>query len=309
MNHRVKLIWTSHSRLDIGQQVQPHKHFCCQLYYILSGAPDFIIENQLIHVLPKTLLFIPEATVHRVCPIEKEPVIFYELKLLLNDPVLVQRMQTTPSTLEDSGLIMDYLTHIIKNSRCNDSHNQEDIEHILIAILLRFFLQDLCYEELDSNLINTENYDSLARSIITYIEKNYTSRLSLQKMSEALNYNKNYLSASFTKQTGITVIDYLKFVRIRQAVIFLIYYNQDIYTTSECVGFSSTSYFTRTFKSLVGIAPLYMRQAFCVSSHGCISDFFSDNHTLNYKRCTIEEGFQSLRDIGQTAISILERKD
>jgi len=306
MNQRIRLFWAIRSTLEVDQRVQKHSHSCYQLYYILSGFPVFVIGEQTLRACPNSFLLIPAATPHHICPLEKERICFYELKLYLNDPFLINHLQNCSLILQDTGLIKDYLTYVVQNYSCKDTQNSENIECILTALLLRFFIHDLNYDNMDSCLINTEQYDPLIRSIIVYIEKNYKKKFSLHNMAKTLNYNKNYLSVIFKKKTGVTVIDYLNFIRIRQAIIFLIFYNQDVYTTRESSGFSNSSYFCRAFKSMVGVAPDHFRRAFATTTHDCVSSFFSDNPTLNYQPCTMEEGFQSLRAIGQTAISLLE---
>ena len=129
---------------------------------------------------------------------------------------------------------------------------------------------------------------------------------SLQTLGEQLNYNKNYLCSVFRKDTGISIVEYLNFIRIRQAIIFFAFYGQDVHTTCESVGFANLSHFSRTFKALVGVPPRDFRRAFSLLSQEDAARYFADERVLNYQICTMEEAMTSLHRSGQIALQILQ---
>ena len=127
-------------------------------------------------------------------------------------------------------------------------------------------------------------------------------------MAEELNYNKNYLSTVFSRTTGVSVVDYLNLMRIRQTVIFFAYYNQDVFTACESIGFASPSHFSRVFKSLVGISPRNFKYAFSSVDRQSVSQYFTEEPILNYTVCSLEEAFASLKSIGRAAARIIDEK-
>jgi two-component system response regulator YesN len=58
---------------------------------------------------------------------------------------------------------------------------------------------------------------------------------------------------------GITIVDYLTSVRIERAKQLLLATNQSCTEICFEVGYNNQSYFTRTFKGLVGMTPRKFR--------------------------------------------------
>ncbi len=112
------------------------------------------------------------------------------------------------------------LTYATENWNSRDPQNRTDIEYILSTVLLNFFVDTLHYAHKDSAHIITEDYSTLTKAILVYIEKNLSRPFSLQELGQQLSYNKNYLCSVFTKNTGVSIVEYLNFLRIRRAVIF-----------------------------------------------------------------------------------------
>ena len=109
----------------------------------------------------------------------------------------------------------------------------------------------------------------------------------------------------FGKETGYSIVDYLNFVRIRYAVIFFVFYGQDVFTTFDSNGFSNASHFSRTFKSYVGISPRSFRKVFCSVGYDKIAHCFADEPILNYRKCSMDDAIKSLKSIGSIAASLL----
>jgi len=59
----------------------------------------------------------------------------------------------------------------------------------------------------------------------------------------------------FKEQMGITIIDYVTSVRIERAKHLLLATDQSCTEICFEVGYNNQSYFTRTFKALVGMTP------------------------------------------------------
>ena len=149
----------------------------------------------------------------------------------------------------------------------------------------------------------------MTREIFVWVEKNYLQKFSLDDLGNALNYNRNYLSSVFSENTGVSILNYTNFLRVRKAVIFFAYYGSDVLTACEGAGFRNPSYFSRTFKSLVGISP----RSFCGAFFGIPeqerTEYFRQEPVLSYRPCTMAQAFESLRHIGRTAMKLQNRKN
>ena len=307
MEHRVELIWANRSQLQTGQLMQQHYHACHQLYYILSGSAVFLIGSDSIKAKPGSCFLVPAGTPHQMLPVEDGPLESLELKIFIKDPFLLDHLQSPPAAVTDDGAIKRLLTYAVENWDSRDEQNRTDIAYILSAVLLNFFVDRLHYAHKDSTHILTENYGALTKDILVYIEKHFSQTFSLQALGEALNYNKNYLCSVFIKDTGVTIVDYLNFVRIRRAMIFFAFYRQDVYTACESVGFGNLSHFSRTFKAMVGMPPREFRKAFSLLNQEEAVKYFTDERFLSYQPCAMEEAFTSLRHSGEVAMQILKK--
>ena len=307
MEHRVELIWANRGRLQTGQLMQQHYHTCHQLYYILSGSAVFLIGSQPVAVKPGSCFLVPAGMPHQMLPVEQGPLESLELKIFIKDPFLLSHFQSPPEQVIDEGTIKRLLTYTVENWNSRDTQNRMDIEYILSTVLLNFFADQLHYAHKDSMYILTENYSPLTKAILVYIERNISRPFSLQELGQQLNYNKNYLCSVFAKDTGVTIVEYLNFVRIRRAVVVFAFYGQDVYSTCESAGFANSSHFSRTFKAMVGVTPRDFRRAFSLLSQEDASRHFADIKILDYQSCTMEEAFAALRRSGEVAMQILKK--
>jgi two-component system response regulator YesN len=97
------------------------------------------------------------------------------------------------------------------------------------------------------------------RPAINYIDANYDKPIGLTDIAKASHVSVSRLAHVFKEQMGITLIDYLTGVRIERAKQLLLATNQNCTEICFQSGFNNQSYFTRTFKRLVGSTPRQFR--------------------------------------------------
>lgn len=65
--------------------------------------------------------------------------------------------------------------------------------------------------------------------------------------------SKNYLSNVFKRETGMTIVDYLIELRIKEAKKLLSDNRYKMYQISELVGYGDYAYFSQLFKKHTGL--------------------------------------------------------
>lgn len=95
---------------------------------------------------------------------------------------------------------------------------------------------------------------------LRYIHSNYNKKLTLKNISEKVYLHPTYLSNTFKKQTGFTVMDYINYYRIMQAKRMLKNPNSKIYWVMEQVGFVNERYFSEVFKKVTNMTPTQYKQ-------------------------------------------------
>ena len=88
-----------------------------------------------------------------------------------------------------------------------------------------------------------------------YISMHYGERLSLDKVAAELGISKYHFCRIFKEVSGKTFTEYLNYVRCASAREMMANQKSDVSNAAFACGFSSLSYFTKTFKRIMGTLP------------------------------------------------------
>lgn len=125
--------------------------------------------------------------------------------------------------------------------------------------LLKYMVKKYC------RLVNKHsqrNYSLLIQKVITQIESDIASDLSLNNLSKIFEVNPSYLSSLFKKETGSTLTDYVNKQRIERAKELLISTNIQIQNIAQRCGMLDVNYFTKTFKKHTDLTPKKYREKY-----------------------------------------------
>lgn len=120
-----------------------------------------------------------------------------------------------------------------------------------------FHLADQCYRELISVYSKEE---LMVDGIIHYIQLHLGEQITLGKMSDLFHINRTTLNNQLKKLTGFTLIDYVIHTRIEFCKYDLSFTELTMSEIADKYAFFDTTYFTKVFKSRVGITPMKYRQ-------------------------------------------------
>ena len=93
-----------------------------------------------------------------------------------------------------------------------------------------------------------------------YIDNHFKENINLNLLSELVHVNKYYMVHSFTKEYGISPINYLISRRIEESKYLLGDTDHSLSQISHMLGFSSPSYFSQSFRRLEGMSPMEYRK-------------------------------------------------
>ncbi len=94
-----------------------------------------------------------------------------------------------------------------------------------------------------------------------YIDNHFKENINLDLLSELVHVNKYYMVHSFTKEFGTSPINYLIMRRIDESKYLLGGTDHSLSQISHMLGFSSPSYFSQSFKRIVGMSPMEYRRS------------------------------------------------
>lgn len=140
----------------------------------------------------------------------------------------------------------DFLLKPVKIDDLNSS-----LQNILVMLDSENKVDD-CFS-IDPHNLKPEDLSNLLEN---YLLNNYSSITSINDISDKFGFTNEYLSKVLKKYVGETPLKYLTKIRINKSKQLLI--NQpelEIKRIAELVGYKDAFYFSRVFKSNVGIYP------------------------------------------------------
>lgn len=125
-----------------------------------------------------------------------------------------------------------------------------------IATLVNPILSMVEIAYLQAEKIPTYDDDnSFYLRLISYISTSYTSNITIEYLAKRSNCSVSYLSHFFKKQCGMSMPEYINFLRIKDAKNYLEMSNMSIQEIAYSLGYSSSNYFSTVFKKQLGVSP------------------------------------------------------
>lgn len=101
----------------------------------------------------------------------------------------------------------------------------------------------------------------MVRAILGYIEAGMPGPITLSDLSAAFFMSEGHLSRVFRKEMGMSIIAYVKRMRIQMAARMLSDSSEPVGAIAARVGVGDANYFCRMFKSVMGVSPSEYRIA------------------------------------------------
>ncbi|AIQ43139.1 helix-turn-helix domain-containing protein [Paenibacillus sp. FSL R5-0912] len=100
----------------------------------------------------------------------------------------------------------------------------------------------------------------MVEAVRKYVEENFSYELTLSSLAEMFHLNETYLSGLFKQHVGITFSDYVTRLRMAKAELLLQENELKLTDIAMLVGYSSSSYFSTSFKKNSGKSPKDYRE-------------------------------------------------
>ncbi len=136
----------------------------------------------------------------------------------------------------------------------------------LIKINLEALLIDMIRENdiIENEARKNENADKknaelICDSIINFLSERVYSNVYLDEVCESICFSKSYLNSVFREGTGFSIMDYYVHLKLERAKILIDEGKLSFSEIAAKLSFSSVHYFSRLFKSKLGITPTEYR--------------------------------------------------
>lgn len=253
-----------------------HSHQGIELLYVHEGAGRVVIEQQLIDIVPGTLLCFRPYQLHHVRMNTEQgqsyirsmflfepstlsqyltpfPSIYQFLLYIWKDPYAVQVVRH-PNKEEAFRLLQNY------NLRLADQSSQDATEeNALLLISFLHYLKPIWESQSKAHAHPSMTVSAHITAMLQWIEEHYASEFQLSELAQAVHLSPNHVSYLFRKETGSSLTEYLTARRMKQACLLLRTSSLTVQEIGSRVGFDNFSYFCQLFKKKMGITPLQYR--------------------------------------------------
>ncbi|WP_019908828.1 AraC family transcriptional regulator [Paenibacillus sp. HW567] len=148
--------------------------------------------------------------------------------------------------------------HRILREMFKDWGKRQPLMHLRVRTLLYQFVHELLHQ-MQMHGVSPAKRD-LAAQVAAIIHEHYAESITLESLSESLNYSVPHLSAFFKIRTGLSPIDYLIKVRMDKAAALLLETDATLKEIADGVGYQDPSYLGRMFKKYKGVSPIRYRE-------------------------------------------------
>jgi AraC-like DNA-binding protein len=250
---------------EIGDHLNPGYEICL----IPLGKGFFKIQDKVYPIVSNQIFITKSSQKHAGWPSKDHPYrinyICFHIKdtsqstlwKQLNESLKNIEFPITRNFYEISEIHQRLLGEILEKKSFSDQIIKTLIEQFII-LTLRSFIESVSGSSTDSD----ESIQNLLSSRIThYINSKIYEKISLDAISDFLNYSPTYLCRIFKEQTGFTIMEYVNFARLEKSKVLLLKSRDSISSIAEKLGYSSIHHFSNSFKALYGYSPIKLRKS------------------------------------------------
>jgi AraC-like DNA-binding protein len=251
-----------------------HWHNAIELVYNTKGICTLIAAGMEYSLNEGELLLIPSGEIHEISSCTKG-----------GKRVFIQFNISALDGFGGISAIKPFMEKVIKIGAGEDAQLHGSVENCVSGLISEYVRKEYAY----ALSVNARVFDLLvmiSRSLAAksglsdntarsgkmiglsqidhafeYIEKNYSSEITLKDVSNAVGFSEYYFSRLFKEYTGQNLHNYLNTYRVKQAEKLL--RNSDLQITDIALesGFNSLVTFNRIFRKVKGCAPTRYRKA------------------------------------------------
>lgn len=252
-----------------------HWHPEIELTLIDKGQMIYKVNDNIFHLHQGEALFGNANSLHAGCMYENQDCqyisITFDPKLIYGYENSIVYLKYVEPLIQNFALsaicfnlseewhkeVTDILRNIIKI--CQQKYCSYEID---ILIKLHQFWKLLFLHNNSTPVITAydkRNYDRI-RSILSYIENNYTSKLNLEDIAEHIHLCKSECCRLFKRYMKVSLFVFILEYRIEKSLNYLANSDYSIVEIATNVGFSDSNYFSKVFRKIKGCSPTKYRK-------------------------------------------------
>lgn len=222
-----------------------HFHRAIEMICCINNGKEVFIDGEHYTMNVGDLLFLPPFTVHHFPQTDKKVlcvVMPVEYSDIFEEAVGDKRLDG--NIICDHSITKDIFDHLLKLEYTKNKYIRDGIYRYVLGTLIE-----------NSRFVDVgeKSKTSFAIKVLTYLEENYSKKLTLETVAKELGYNRSYFSTVFKKFFHSGFCEYLSSMRVDKSLPLLV--NGTVNEAAESVGFGSLQSYYTAFKRVKGISP------------------------------------------------------
>lgn len=252
---KTSLVVYAHTRSDEqDMEYRIHCHDVYEIYYMISGNVEYMLEGRTYTPRPGSLIIIPPGCFHGLKVLDTDE--YNRIRLHIDKGILNGQEQALMLAPFETGCCcyeeqfqLEWYFHALEEC----GNYGKDLQYIAIrARALSLFTKIFAiYKEASGT---SRGKEGQVQEIIQYINQNLSAQLTLEGLARTFYMSKNHLTAMFKRATGTTVARYILYKRMA-SVRKELAAGTPAAEAAARAGFGDYSSFFRAYKKMFGCAP------------------------------------------------------
>ena len=237
----------------------PHTHNHMELFYIVGGRGQFLVQDQLYPVNPSNLVIINPNVAHTEVSLNAQPMEYIVLGIEGVELATGGNSNGQFCILDhfESVEVSSCLRNIIREMEQKNTGYEDVCQAYMEILIIRLMRNtDLSVHAEPSRISGNRQCAAVKR----YIDLHFKETLTLDQLANEAHMNKFYLSHAFKREYGVSPINYLISCRIEESKYLLAETDLSMSQIARLLGFSSLSYFSQGFSRSENVSPMEFRQ-------------------------------------------------
>ena len=255
-----KLLNVASARYGGDWHSVPHTHNHLELFFIVGGKGQFLIEDRLYPVDINNLVMINPNVPHTEVSLNAQPLEYIVLGIDGIELATTENSNGQFSILDhyESAEISGCLRNILREMELKNPGYEDICQAYMEILIIRLMRTTSLAVPTEPQTVSTNRQ---CAAVQRYIDLHFKEALTLEQLADEGHMNKFYLSHAFKKEYGISPINYMISKRIEESKYLLAETDLSMSQIAQLLGFSSLSYFSQVFRRSQNISPMEYRKS------------------------------------------------
>ena len=253
-----KLLNVASSRYGGDWHSVPHTHSHTELFFIVSGKGQFLIQDQVFPVDVNNLVIINPNVAHTEASLNAQPLEYIVLGIEGIELATSENSNGQFCILDhyESMEISSCLRNILREMELKNTGYEDICQAYMEILIIRLMRSTALAVQAEPQVISGNRQCAAVRQ---YIDLHFKEPLTLEQLAQEAHINKYYLSHAFKREYGVSPINYMISRRIEESKYLLAETDLSMSQIAQLLGFSSLSYFSQVFRRTQQTSPMEYR--------------------------------------------------